>query len=194
MGMVTEMRLQGAPDETRERFNYKGMHRYLITLLPARKGVKLAEKETVHTVLAVLRESCREHQFEAYAYTFLPDRLVMIVRGKSIDADMKKFISTFRAVSSAALEPRMGIHVWARKYQERVLRKTENTRTMADEVFRLAVKAGFAVRPSAYEFQGSFVLGNIEAPSPNVKPPTRLHPTRKRGGGHPSGRNAGRIA
>jgi hypothetical protein len=186
MGMVTEMHLGGEPQEPKERFNYKGMHRYLITLLPARKGIKLAEKETVAAVLPVLRESCREHEFEAYAYTFLPDRLVMIIRGKSIDADMKKFIAKFRAGSTAALDPRPGVRVWARTYRERVLRKTENTRTMADELFRLAVKGGLAVRPSAYEFQGSFVLGSVEPPPPHFKPPSRLRPSGKRT--PPSGR------
>jgi len=192
MGMVSEMRLRAAVEE-KARFNYRGMHRYLITLPVGGGGVTLREKETVLAVLSALRSSCHEHAFEAYAYCFMPDRLVMIVRGKAEDADMKKFILAFRAASSAALEPRLGRHVWSRRYQERVLRKMELTRAVADQIFRLPVRAGLAPRPDAYEFQGSFVLPSI-APFRRSAGSLSKRPSasRKRGGGRPPGRRDSR--
>jgi len=190
MGMVTEMRLRDA-GEGGERFNYRGMHRYLMTLFPARKGTVLAEKETVIAFLDILRQTSRDHSFEVYAYCFLPDRLVMIIRGKSEEADMKEFLSAFRVNSTVALEARLGTPVWGRKYQERVLRRMEQTRTAAELIFRMPVKAGLAPRPAAYAFQGSFVLPGIEAParSPSAK---RRPISRARAGGGPPRRRPSR--
>ncbi|MEW6509607.1 MAG: hypothetical protein AB1428_01470 [Bacteroidota bacterium] len=161
MAIVTEMHLPGGEPKG-ERFNYRGMHRYLVTLLTGRAGESLAERGKVLRILETLRTSCRDCQFETYAYCFLPDRLVLIVRGRSDESDLKKFLAEFRAGSSSAVAAESGPHLWTRKYQERVLRKTERSREVAAEVFRLPVKAGLAATPGAYEFQGSFVLPSIE--------------------------------
>jgi REP element-mobilizing transposase RayT len=168
MAMVTEMRLRGE-EEGGERFNYRGLHRYLITLLAAGSESSLTARENVLKILAALRQACAAHQFELYAYCFLPEKLVMLVRGKSEDSDMKKFIADCRSLSSDAVRTARGLPLWARKYQERVLRKTEITRAVAEGVFLLPVSAGLAPSPSAYEFQGSFVLPSVHgAPGPTV--------------------------
>jgi hypothetical protein len=157
MGMVTEMHLREEAPE-KERFNYKGMHRYLITLLPRHKAVSLCRRESTLVTLGALRESAQEHEFDVIAYCFLPERLVMVVRGKTEASDMKNFLSGFRGREKSAVAP--AASMFARRYQERVLRKTEETRVVADEVFHMPVKAG----PSAYEFQGSFVYPSVEKP------------------------------
>ncbi len=176
MAMVTEMRLPGGGGEPGTRFNYRGMHRYLITLLGHPSCSSIADRETVIPTLDILRGSCRAHGFEVYAYCFLPDRLALLVRGKEEDADMKVFLSDFRTASGSAFLQRTGKRLWSKKYQERVLRKTEVTRSIAEEIFRLPVKAGLASATDAYMFQGSFVIA--AAPPP----PARRGPLRIRAG------------
>ncbi len=179
MGMVTEMHLPGGGGEPGTRFNYRGMHRYLITLLPHPSTVSIAERETVLPTLDVLRDSCHKYGFEVYAYCFLPLRLVLLVRGKEETADMKAFLSAFRAGSESAFGTRTGKRLWSKRYQERVLRKTEFTRVIAEEIFQLPVKAGLAAVTGAYTFQGSFVIAG-----PSVRPksgPPRRTPARRFG-------------
>jgi putative transposase len=171
MAMVTEMHLPGGGGEPGTRFNYRGMHRYLITLLGHPSCGTMADRETVIPTLDILRESCRAHLFDVYAYCFLPDRLALLVRGKEESADMKLFLAAFRAGSGSAFLERTGKHLWSKKYQERVLRKTEVTRAIAEEIFGLPVKAGLASATDGYAFQGSFVLAG--GPPPAVKRPPR---------------------
>jgi hypothetical protein len=173
MGMVTEMHLPGGGGEPGTRFNYRGMHRYLITLLPHPSRATIADRETVIPTLDVLRDSCHAHGFDAYAYCFLPDRLVLLIRGKVEGADMKLFLAAFRAGSDSAFGQRTGKRLWSRKYQERVLRKTEVTRAIAEEIFRLPLKAGLASATDRYAFQGSFVLAGVPPPPAKVRPPGR---------------------
>ncbi len=159
MATTDIMRLPSAGHgEHGDRFNYKGMHRYIITQ-PVHAGKKpFAGPEPVFTVLNALRESAAEHRFDVYAYCFLPDRLLLIIRGKDDGSDMKAFLSAFRTGSGAALEPSLGHSLWSRKYTERVLRKTEETRVVAREILLTPVKEGLAPSPAAYPFLGSFTV------------------------------------
>jgi putative transposase len=156
------MSLVDSEPPKRFRFDYKGMHRYLITLTVFGSRKVFIEQERIAHALNILRDAAQKHRFELYAYCFLPDQLVMIVRGKDEHSNMKEFLTGFRAQSASALVPQIGHALWKRKYLERVLRKTEETRRIANEVFQLPVKAGLAQLPSDYPFQGSFVLNPNE--------------------------------
>ncbi len=147
----------GAAGEVHHRFDYRGMHRYLITLPVFPSKTIFTSGDTVLKVLAILRDACRTHQFDVYAYCFLPQQLVMIARGKTHQSQMKDFLSMFRSASSDALRPVLHHPLWGARYFERVLRKTERNRDIASRIFRLPLKAGLASRPEDYPFQGSFV-------------------------------------
>jgi hypothetical protein len=183
MAMVTEMRIPGG--EHGVRFNYRGLHRYLVTFLRARHERSLAEKPIVLTLIPALHDACREHRFDVYAYTFLPERLVLIIRGRDEASDMRAWVRTFRTAADAAAGAEFGVPVFARRYTERVLRKTEVSREIAEGVFRMAVTAGLANDSGEYEFQGSFVL----AGSPE-REGRRDEPRRSSGGAPRTGRPA----
>jgi REP element-mobilizing transposase RayT len=133
------------------------MHRYLITLHAFKARKVFTEGPRVLKVLGILQEVCWKHRFDTYAYCFLPDRLVLIVRGKTEFSDMKAFLSAFRQASNTALEAELDHPLWKRIYTERVLRKKEESAERAAEVFSLPVQAGLVTVPSDYPYLGSFV-------------------------------------
>ncbi len=159
MATTTEMHLPSSAEERgrSNRFNYLGMHRYLITL-PAFKPASLfKERDVVLAVLDALRETSWNHHFDVYAYSFLPDVLTLIVRGKQDTSDMKQFLVSFRHASSDRMQVRVGHPLWKKKYTERVLRRQEDTKVVAREIFQGPVRAGLTKSAEEYEFQGSFV-------------------------------------
>ena len=156
MAMTTEMHLRETA-ESRYRFDYKGMHRYLITLPSFKSQSVFTSREVVIKVLDLLREGTWQHHFDVYAYCFLPDRLVTIIRGKTEYSDMKAFLTSFRATSSLAFEAVLGHPLWKRTYLERVLRKQEDSDKIAAEVYALPVKEGLIAAGGEYPFRGSFV-------------------------------------
>ncbi|MBI5470779.1 MAG: hypothetical protein HY961_00395 [Ignavibacteriae bacterium] len=142
----------------RYRFDYRGMHRYHITL-PVYAGKSIfVTQDNVAPALDALRDSAFAQRFDVYAYCFMPDKLVMIVRGKDTDSQMKEFLANFRRNSSSALEARLGHPLWKKKYLERVLRKNEDSRRIADAMFEMPVTAGLVKTASEYPFHGSFVV------------------------------------
>ncbi len=142
----------------RYRFDYKGMHRYLITLPVYSTRAVFTKHETVVPVLNTLRDSAFALHFDVYAYCFMPEKLVMIVRGKDTNSHMKDFVANFRQNSAAALERQLGHPLWKRKYLERVLRKSEDSRRIAETMFQMPVTAGLVRSASDYAFRGSFVV------------------------------------
>lgn len=160
MATTDTMRLPSADHEgeAKERFNYRGIHRYYITLPVHGDPAEFNTPGLIFSILNVLREQALAQQFDVYAYCFLPDRLVLIVRGKDETSDMKAFLSAFRTSSTEATAHQRRGRLWSKRYMERVLRKSEESRSIAKEVFMLPVKAGLVPSPLAYERQGSFVI------------------------------------
>jgi hypothetical protein len=151
------MQLRSAGETPRERFDYRGRHRYVITVEAHAGTAVFTQKEIVLQVLDVLREQASQHHFEVHAYSFLPARLLLLVQGKQDDSYMKGFLSAFRAASNVQLEPVLGRPLWKRIYRERVLRKGEETADAVREIWYTPVRENLARYPGGYEFQGSFV-------------------------------------
>ncbi len=191
MATTTVMRLKSAElPVISVGFSYKGIHRYLITLPYHDAGQAEVREEVVLGVLNTLHAACQEHHFDVFAYCFLPDRLVMLARGKADASDMKAFLSAFRRSSSAALEASLGHSLWKKKYLERVLRRDEDTRDVALEVLAMPVRAGLVRRPEEYRFQGSLVVDVSRLLRPMTK--KRRPPFRQPGSLRPRHRQSGR--
>ncbi len=179
MAIPTGISLKSRDIPSGERFNYTGKHRYLVTLPVAGGRPVFAGAAVTVPVLDVLRDVCWRHHFDVYAYSFLPARLVLIVRGKEDTSHLKEFLRSFRQESNDRLRGQLGRPLWSKKYLERVLRKTELSIDAARILFMLSVKEGLAASAADYPFQGSFVWEMKRF----VAPPRRNHFRRSPGGG-----------
>lgn len=164
MGTTTVMELHSAGETPRPRFDYRGRHRYLITLETTTGAAVFTMKERVLQVLTILHEESSHKHFDVHAYCFLPTRLLLLIQGKNDEAHMKTFLSAFRARSSAEMQPVLGRSLWKRTYRERVLRKTEETRVAARDLLQTPVRERLAAAADVYEFQGSFVAPVFRRP------------------------------
>ncbi len=158
MAIPTVIRLKSQDSPSGDRFNYTGKHRYVLTLPVAGGRPVFAGAAVTVPVLDILRDACWRHHFEVYAYSFLPTRLLLIVRGKEDVSQMKDFLRAFRQESNERLRDRVGGVLWSKKYLERVLRKTEPSIDAARALFKLPVQEGLAASAAEYPLQGSFVV------------------------------------
>jgi hypothetical protein len=138
------------------RFNYRGMHRYFITQPVHSSFPGFDDPAKIFAVLEVLRSCAAKQKFDVYAYLFLPAKLILIIRGKGEESDMKAFLSEFRENSTAVMKLPAEGALWSRKYVERVLRKSELSREAVKDVLMIPVKEGLAASPGEYRFGGSF--------------------------------------
>jgi hypothetical protein len=157
VAIPTIIKLKSLEESAGERFDYIGKHRYLLTLPVFGTHPVFADSARAVAVLDKLREACWQHHFDVYAYSFLPTRLVLIVRGREEVSRLKDFLRFFRQQSNDRLAEELGRPLWSRKYLERVLRKTEPSIDAARGIFMLPVTEGLATIPTEYPLQGSFV-------------------------------------
>jgi REP element-mobilizing transposase RayT len=157
MAMPTGIHLGHGEPAAGGRFNYTGTHRYFVKLPVHGQRPVFISAEPAVVVLQALREACWHHHFDTYAYCFLPDCVLLIVRGKSETSNLKEFLREFRITSQRYLGPVLRRTVWSTKYLERVLRKTELSPDAARRIFALPVQRGLATSPLGYPLQGSFV-------------------------------------
>jgi putative transposase len=192
MATTEIMQLHSAGEEPKPRFDYRGRHRYLITLETFEAQPLFAKSEHVRTILGALRDESIAHHFDVLIYSFLPTTLTLLVRGKEEGAHMKTFLSAFRAASAALLPAEVTPRLWRRTYRERVLRKTEELRKVIRDVAMNPVRAGLATSPLAYEYQGSFVdeLRSLLPPPP--RRPGEAPPYARTGGARPGPGGSGK--
>jgi len=188
MGLVTEMRLPSAGDHDRHVFSYAGKHRYSVTLFTHRSKEVFQSPDVVRTVHDVLGECGREEAFEITAYCFLPEKLIIIIGGKEEGSDFRSFIRKFRAGSTLRVQALQPGELWSRRFQERVVRRGENLRSVVRELFMVPVRGGLAETPATYRFQGSFAGFEPGATSPRGR---RVHRRGVRHAGHPGRRQRG---
>jgi REP element-mobilizing transposase RayT len=178
MGMTTVMQLHSAAEGKPTAFDYRGMHRYLVTIPTFQSKPVFVDMPAVVRVLDVLRDTGLTYHFDITAYCFVPDALRILVHGRSEASDLKIFLAAFRSLSSAAMEPQLGHRLWKRRYLERVLRRGEETTAVAREIFFVPVQLGLAGVPTQYPFQGSFT-SNVAAITAPVNR-TRRSPFKRR--------------
>jgi len=156
MGTVEVMQLRSASEGEQKRFDYRGTHRYLVTLPSFRGRQVFVEASRITRVRDLLRTLAQELEFDVFAYCFLPDRVIILVHGRTRQSDLRAFLPAFRARAAEMLEAELGHPLWKRSYLERVLTRSSDSADVAREVFRLPVTAGLARNAASYQYLGSF--------------------------------------
>jgi hypothetical protein len=151
------MTLKSASGGVPTEFSYRGQKTYHVTLPAFQTQPLFADRGIIPPVLNALRDTALAAHFDVILYTFLPDRVVLLIHGRTDESDMKEFLAAFRASAAAAVEGGLGHRLWKRTYLERVLRRGERPEHCVREIARLPVTAGLAASPGGYEFTGSFV-------------------------------------
>ncbi len=140
-----------------KEFNYKGLYRYFITICTFNKEQIFKDNpSTVIWLVDILREQSRTFRFKIWAYCFMPDHLHLLLEGDDVNSDLKKFISSYKQISSFYYKERVGKQLWQINYYDHVLRKEEDNMNVAYYIFNNPLRKGIVDDFKQYEFIGSF--------------------------------------
>lgn len=184
----TIMTLKSASGGVPSDFSYRGKKTYHVTLPTFLNRPLFADRALVSPILNALRDAALACHFDVLLYTFLHDRVVLLIHGRTEESDMKAFLGTFREAAAVAVQAVYGQRLWSRKYLERLLRRGERPDNCVREIAGLPVRAGLATWPGGYEFTGSFVTdvaklvgARRRAPQERSSGPGRPRPARPEG-------------
>lgn len=140
-----------------KEFDYKGLYRYFITICTFNKEQIFKDNpSTVTWFVDILREQSRTFRFKIWAYCFMPDHLHLLLEGDDVNSDLKKFISSYKQISSFYYKERVGKQLWQINYYDHVLRKEEDNMNVAYYIFNNPVRKGIVDDFNQYKFIGSF--------------------------------------
>ena len=140
-------------------FDYKGCYRYFITICTRNKEKIFEEnKEVVDWLLEVLKEKSIAKGFRIWVYCFMPDHLHLLVEGTDADSEMKKFVSSYKQLTSFSFKRKTGLPLWQINFYDHVLRKDEDTIDVVRYILRNPVRKGLVSDFREYRFLGSFEL------------------------------------
>jgi putative transposase len=138
-------------------FDYRGTHRYLVTLCTAQRTSWFANPDIADTILSQIRDSATQHQFAILAYCFMPDHVHLLVEGLAQDADLVRFVKHGKQISGYAHKQHFGKSLWQPSWFDRVLRKEEDTTDVIKYILLNPVRAGLVESAADYRLSGSDV-------------------------------------
>jgi putative transposase len=140
-----------------KEFNYKGLYRYFITICTFNKEQIFKDNPSIVTwLIDILREQSRTFRFKIWAYCFMPDHIHLLLEGDDVNSDLRKFISSFKQLSSFYYKTRIGKQLWQINYHDHVLRKEEDNINVAYYIFNNPVRKGIVDDFKQYKYIGSF--------------------------------------
>ena len=139
-----------------KNFEYKGSYRYFITLCAANKRRVFEDVIFINWLVEVLRENSRVAGFKVWAWCFMPDHLHLLVEGEGADSDVKRFISAYKQRTAFYYKKKTALPLWQINFYERVLRKEEDTVSVAWYIFNNPVRKNLVSDYRQYDSLGSF--------------------------------------
>jgi putative transposase len=138
-------------------FDYRGPHRYFLTFCTFGRHRVLNDSVVAALVIGRLRHAAGRERFAILAYCLMPDHVHLLVEGLSALADMRRFAKGAKQGSGQAYLHHTGARLWQAGYYDRVLRPSDDARTVARYIIANPVRAGLVVTPLAYPHVGSDV-------------------------------------
>jgi putative transposase len=138
-------------------FDYSGCHRYFVTCCTWKRQL-LFDAATIAIVRDAVHASFLEHHFDVLAWVFMPDHVHWLVEGTREDANFRSAMMLVRQRAAIAYKRVSDTPLWQRGYHERVLRRDEDARLVADYILNNPVRRKLVESAVDYAHSWSITL------------------------------------
>ena len=138
-------------------FTYLGPYRYFLTFCTFERRETFRDAAAANLALAQFRRTARAAGFAILTYCLMPDHAHLLVEGKTVTADLRKFVKRAKQSTGQAHAHRAGVRLWQDGYHDRVLRPSDDAKAVARYIIENPVRAGLVRVPTEYPHLGSDV-------------------------------------
>ena len=139
------------------RFSYLGPYRYFLTFSTFERRKTFTDPAVVASALKHFQRTSHTSAFAILAYCVMPDHVHLLVEGTTSNSDLVKFVKRLKQSSGQAYSEREKQRLWQEGYHDRVLRPTDDAKTIARYIVANPVGGGLALSPADYPYVGSDV-------------------------------------
>jgi putative transposase len=138
-------------------FDYTGLYRVFLTFCTRGRSAFFTEPDRVAVVWGEILRTAEAEGVEISAHCFMPDHVHMLVEGRRIDTDIRRFVHKAKQRSGYEFSRRFGQKLWQPSWYDRVLREDEETPRVVRYILENPVRAGLVESYDQYPFCGSLV-------------------------------------
>jgi len=136
-------------------FDYVGPCRYFVKLCAARERPVFVDGFDYDRFVYALSRLAGRFGIDVLTYCFMPDHVHLLLEGTE-NTNLKEFIRVFKQMTSYYYKNDSGV-VWQRSYYDRILRRDEDSITVARYILNNPIRRGLVETVTDYPYSGSFV-------------------------------------
>ena len=153
-------------------FNYLGRHRYALTICVHLRRPVFMDSELVARVLDEIRRAAVKEGFDVNVFCFMPDHVHLLVEGLSDEANLTRFVKSWKQRTGFEYSQRTGMHLWQVGFFDHVLRSEESLQKHALYILGNPIRAGLSRTLGEYPFAGGSLAGSLHASGSETPPET----------------------
>jgi len=138
-----------------ESVSYIGLAQYFLTFCVRGRRRVFTDGDLVAQTLEHFRQTATLEQFAILAYCVMPDHVHLLVEAVVERADLRRFAAGAKQRPGAAYALRHGGRLCQEGYYDRVLRRSEDARSVARYLLAIPLRAGLVEFPREYPCLGS---------------------------------------
>jgi putative transposase len=140
------------------RDEYVGKRIYFITICAEERRRIFRDHTRVKAAIAELKKAAARMSVLVHAFCVMPDHVHLLVEGKTSDSDVVKFVKQWKQGTGYIFRHELPPRFWQRRFHDHVLRRAEDSESVAWYIWMNPVRKGIVAEPQFYTFSGSFTV------------------------------------
>ena len=131
-------------------FDYRGLHRYFLTICTRERAEYFTQLETVQLAMSQILQTGRDHDIDITTYCVMPDHVHILATGTTEAADLRSFAKVSKQKVGWDFRQKTGKYLWQEGFYDHVLRDEDATAGVIRYILNNPVRAGLVARPEDY--------------------------------------------
>jgi len=140
------------------RREYVGRRIYFITICCEERVPIFKDANRATIAVEELKSVSRSMDVLVHAFCVMPDHVHVLVEGKVCTADIVRFVARWKQSTGYLFRHELQKRFWQRRFYDHVLRRAEDSDSVAWYIWMNPVRKGLAAEPREYPFSGSLTL------------------------------------
>ncbi len=140
------------------RQEYVGRRIYFITICTEDRRRIFQNASRAKTAIESLKRVSDSMGVLVHAFCVMPDHVHILVEGKSATSDVVKFVAQWKQTTGYLFRHELPRRFWQRRFYDHVLRRIEDSDSIAWYIWMNPVRRGMVAEPQQYPFSGSFTV------------------------------------
>lgn len=140
------------------RSEYIGRRIFLLTVCSENRCAIFQKANRARAAIESLKRVSDSMGVLVHAFCVMPDHVHVLVEGKSATSDVVKFVAKWKQSTGYLFRNELPRRFWQRRFYDHVLRRAEDSESVALYIWMNPVRKGMVAEPQQYPFSGSFTV------------------------------------